>query len=173
MTPSIHIDLQALWRKASSFVLAIFWICGILFGVWICYLAGDSLIALMRRAVFCSVSIVGLLTVASFPFLLSALAVSISGPGLLLPVCFAGGFLYGYCSFAVFRSFYAVGWLIRPLLCFGIFTMAPVTYLYWLRHISGERKPCRMEIFFFLCIAVLVGTIDYSLISPFLAELLF
>lgn len=172
MAQKFHPDLQVWWRKGCTLFLAFFWLTGILFGAWISVAAGEPLLSLMRGAFSSSVSIVGLLLVTTLPFLLSALAVFLSGPGWLLPLSFGNGFLYSYVCLTVLRCFGSAGWLVRLLLCFGICMMTPVLYFFWLRHISGERKNIFGEVFFLFSLAVLIASIDYSLVSPFLANLI-
>ena len=173
MAPVLHHNLQVQRRKGLTLFLAFFWLGGILFGLWISCYAGDPLLSMMRSAVVSSVSIVGLMLAAALPFLLSAFAVFISGPGWLLPVSFVDGFLYGFACLTVVRAYGSAGWLIRPILCFSICASAPLTYIYWLRRVHNAQKPSVMETFFFLSCAVLIASIDYSLISSFLAELIF
>lgn len=173
MAFSFHHDLQARWRNLFTLFLAFSWLGGIFFGVWISCFAGGPLLSLMRNAFVCDVSIFGLLLTATLPFLLSALAVLISGPEWLLPVSFVCGFLYGHVCLTAIRAFGLAGWLIRPILCFSISTAAPLTYLFWLRIIHQEQRFSKLEALSFLSFAVLIGSLDYSLISPFLADLLF
>ena len=165
-------DLQTRRRKAYTLFLAFFWFAGIFSGILISRHADSTVLSLMRSAVDSAVSIVGLLSAACLPFLLSALAVSLSGPGWLLPVGFVNGFLYSYVSMTVFRSFGFSGWLLRPLLCFSMVSVAPALYCFWLRLISAGRESFFSETAFFLSLALLIGSVDYSLISPFLARLI-
>lgn len=167
-----HPDLQVWRRKGSRFFLAFFWLTGILSGAWISVSAGAPLLSLMRSALNGSVSVVGLLLVTTLPFLLSALAVFLSGPGWLFPLSFGYGFVYAYVSLAVLRSFGSAGWLIRFLLCFSVSAVTPILYFFWLRHVAGDGNNTVSEVFFFLSLAVLIGSIDYSLVSPFLAGLI-
>ena len=60
--------------KASRnhWILAFFWIVGLLTGILAVYLSGPSLSLLMRRTLDCSVSIARLLSAAFLPFILSS-----------------------------------------------------------------------------------------------------
>lgn len=173
MASGFQLDLQAKRRKGYTLFLAFFWFAGIVLGIWISVLAGTPLLSLMRSNFGSAVSIVGLLLAACFPFLISVFTVLISGPGWLLPVGFANGFLHGYICLAVIRSFGSAGWLLRLLLCFSIVSSAPVLYLFWLRLISRGKDGFFSETLFFFALTVLIGSIDYSLVSPFLADLIF
>lgn len=173
MAPALRRNLQVWRRKHRRLFLAFFWTCGILFGIWISFLAGSSSFSLMRGAPGATVSINALLLTATLPFLLSALAVFLSGPEWLLPVSLVCGFLYGYIGLLVFRTFGSAGWLIRPMLCFSICASAPLLFLYWQCLFASNRKMFLFETFFFLSCAVLIASFDYSHVSPFLASLIF
>lgn len=172
MAQSFLLDSKPRGRKVSRLFLAFFWVCGILFGVWICCLAGGPFLSAMRSALFRPVSIIGLLLTATLPFLLSALAVFISGSAWLLPLSFLSGFMHGAVSFAAYLSFGFAGWLLRPLLCFSAWATAPAAYWFWLRHISGSQRLSLGEACCFLSFAALIGSLDHSYISPFLAKLI-
>lgn len=160
-------------RKVSWLFLAFFWILGILTGIRISLQAGSPFLSLMRRA-FCSpVSIVGLLSGVSLPFLFSAFAVFLSKPQLVQFFSFFDGILYGTISLCAIRSSFDAGWLVQPLFCFSLLLSAPLSYWFRLRCLSEDSKPSAEEVFFFLSLAVLVGCYDYSCVSPFWAKLIF
>lgn len=105
MAQLFHRNMPAWWRKYCFLFLAFCWIAGLLSGASACLAAGDSLNSLMRGAAARPVSIVSLLGVTMFPFLLSAFAVYISEPWLLLIVSFGDAFvlplfLSAWCSAA-------------------------------------------------------------------------
>ena len=160
-------------RKLSRLFLAFCWVSGILAGVWVSCLTGDILLSLMRRALMAPVSISGLLTAATFPFLISALAVFLSCPSWLFLFSFLDGLLYGLSFFALYSCFASTGWLLRSLLCFSALVSAVLTFWYRLRYISGERKFSYTEFLLFGAFAVLIGSIDYAYVAPLLARLLF
>ena len=74
MAQHFHRNKPAWWRKYSFLFLAFCWIAGLLSGASVYLAAGDSLNSLMRSAVMRPVSIVSLLCVTMFPFLISAFA---------------------------------------------------------------------------------------------------
>ena len=94
-------SMPAWWRKYCFLFLAFCWIAGLLSGASACLAAGDSLNSLMRGAAARPVSIVSLLGVTMFPFLLSAFAVYISEPWLLLIVSFGDAFVLSFVSLGV------------------------------------------------------------------------
>ena len=159
-------------RRGSTLVLALFWISGILSGVAAFCFAGNPLLPMMRGILDGSVSIVGLLCVTVFPFLVSAFAVYICAPWLLFAVSFLKGFLFGFLSAAILVAFGSAGWLIRWFLMFSELVSLPLLYWFWVRNISGERGFSGAEVLVILSLLILIGSVDYCCISPFLAMLI-
>ena len=172
MAQIFHRNLPVWWRKCCFLLLALCWVAGLLSGVYVFLSAGSSLDSVMRSALTGPVSIVGLLCVTIIPFLLSAFAVYISGPWLLLPVCFGDAFVFSFVSLGVTGCGGYAGWLIRWLLVFSASVSSPLLYLYWLRHLTGRRRFDYWETAWVLCICALIGSVDFRIISPFLARLI-
>ena len=172
MAQLFHRNMPAWWRKYCFLFLAFCWIAGLLSGASACLAAGASLISLMRGAAARPVSIVSLLGVTMFPFLLSAFAVYISEPWLLLPVSFGDAFVLSFVSLGVMRCGGSAGWLVRWLLVFSASLASPLMYLYWLRHLTGRRRFDGLEAACVLCLCALIGSVDFRLVSPLLARLI-
>ena len=150
MAQLFHRNMPAWWRKDCFLFLAFCWIAGLVSGASACLAAGDSLNSLMRGAAARPVSIVSLLSVTMFPFLLSALAVYISEPWLLLIVSFGDAFVLSFVSLLA----------------------SPLMYLSWLRHLTGRRRFDGLEAACVLCLCALIGSVDFRLVSPLLARLI-
>ena len=160
--------------KASRnhWILAFFWIVGLLTGILAVYLSGPSLSLLMRRTLDCSVSIARLLSAAFLPFILSALAVFLLARSLIFPIAFAKGFCVGYVSLGIVYTFGLSGLLFCYLLCFTDLLVLPLLWLFWLQCLN-ESKISVFGVFLTISVLVfLIGSIDYRLISPFLADLI-
>lgn len=160
------------WRRGSSVFLALSWLSGFFFGSLIFYITGSSFSSLMRGVIYGSVSIVGLMSVSVLPFLISAFAVYISKPSLLLIVSFGKAFLFSFVSLGIMDGFASTGWLIRWLLMFSDLISLPVLYWFWNRHISGDIPFSAAESLLVLSLCILVGSVDYCYVSPFLANLI-
>ena len=145
MAQHFHRNKPAWWRKYSFLFLAFCWIAGLLSGASVYLAAEDSLNSLMRSAVMRPVSIVSLLCVTMFPFLISAFAVYISEPWLLLIVSFGDAFVLSFVSLGVVQCSGSAGWLVRWLLVFSASLASPLKYLYWLRHLTGHRRFSGLE----------------------------
>lgn len=160
------------WRKGCRFFLACFWLSGALCGILASLSAGRTLVSLMRGTLFVPVSIVGMLCATALPFLLSAFAVFLSRPVLLLTICFGKAFLFAFVSMGIFQAFGSAGWLLRWFLLFSDYASVPLLYWFWLRHISGERPLDGWETALLCSLALLIGSVNFSVISPFLAGLI-
>lgn len=173
MAQLFHRNPPLWWRKYSFLFLAFCWTAGLLSGAAVYLSAEKSLDSLMRGALGRPVSIVSLLCVTILPFLLSAFAVYISKPWLLLPVSFGDAFVLCFVSLGVMQCGGSAGWLVRWLLMFSASLAAPLLYLYWLRHVTGRRRFSSLEAACVLCLYALIGSIDYRLISPMLVRLIY
>ena len=165
--------LPDLRRKGCRLLLAFSWLAGLLCGLASYIFAGDSLDSLMRGAVFGSVSISGLLSVTILPFLFSAFAVYVRKPRLLHIAAFGKAFALSFVCLGIMHACGSAGWLVRWLLCFSSCAFAPVLYLYWLRHISGSRRFSFGEAALVFSAAVLIGSVDFTIVAPFLARLIY
>ena len=170
MARLFHLSFPEWWRKYRSVLLALCYLAGLFFGVFVFRSADERLELLMRGAFSGTVSIVGLLCVTILPFLFSAFAVFLSRPVLLFLVSFVQAFAFSFVSLGILRCSGSAGWLTRWLLCFSGSVFAPVLYLYWQRHLT--RPFSGLEAAGMLSVCLLIGSIDYCLISPFLARLI-
>jgi hypothetical protein len=139
MAQFLHSVISYTIRKSHVFLLALFWVLGLLFGDYLFGLAGSNLASQMPLAAMRQPSIFGLLTSISLPFLFSAFAVYISAPKLLLLIGFTKAVLSGFFFAAVYAAFGSSGWLLRCLLLFTDVCSTVLLYHYWLRHVSGIR----------------------------------
>ena len=153
--------------------LGLFWIVGLLAG-GSCFLFGaDHLIPQMRVSLNGNVSIVCFFCLIFLPPFLSILAASTGMHSLLYVIAFGKAFLYAFASMALLLSFGSAGWLVRLLLGFSGILSAPVLYWFWLRCLCPGSGLSALEIFFFISVFLLIGSIDYCLITPFWAGLYF
>lgn len=165
-------DLMLFWRKTSPWLLALSWIIGMLLGIPAALAASEFLVPMMRGSVSYPVSIPGLLAATLLPFLISAYAVSLSEPWLLLFISTIKAFGFSFCACGVSLAFGQSSWLVRFLFLFSDHCLIPVLYLYWLRHIRGESMVTSWELPACIGTALAVGSIDYCLIAPFLVSLI-
>lgn len=172
MNSIFHLNLSNLCCKTTRSVLAVCWCVGLLFGIFVSLSAGDFLASTMHAALSGSLSIFGLLTVILLPFLLSALAVSISMPILLIPIVFLKAFLFAFTGMGILTAFYAARWVLAGLLLFCDTLTQPLLWWFWLHAIpNGGSFLLRRAL---ICVigTVLVGLFDFYFVAPFLANLI-
>ena len=154
-------------------VLGLFWIVGLLAG-GSCFLFGaEHLIPQMRVSLTGNVSIVCFFCLIFLPPFLSILAASSGMHSLLYVIAFGKAFLYAFASAALLLSYGSAGWLVRLLLGFSGILSAPVLYRFWLRCLCSGSGLSALEVFCFISVYLLIGSIDYRLIMPFWADLYF
>lgn len=173
--PQARMSILNLTAKANHslavrrMLLGIFWFLGMLIAVVSYSQARISFASMMRLAVADQVSIVSLIVSVLLPYLLSAFAVYISKPLLLLPIAFLRGFSLMLVLMGTSEAFGNAGWLVRSLFLFSDLSFMPFLYLFWHRSISGLTKDGQ-----WVCCAVgiFIACLDYRYVSPFLVGLL-
>ena len=148
--------------------LAAGWIIGLLLGYGLYLHADENVVSLMRGVLTSPVSIAGLVNVTLLPFLFSAFAVYL-GYARFLPVLAAGkAFGFGFVLLCAMDQFGSAGWLACPLLLFSDMGTVVVLWLYWLQASDGAGFSFR-ALAPYVGAAVLIGSLDYWVIGPFLA----
>lgn len=165
-------DLSSCLRKSSRWILAFCWTSGLVFGIFFFLAAGDSIILLMRRIPLGTVSIVSLLGITTFPFLLSFFVVSISKPIMILPISFLKAFTFSFVSLGILHGFGLYGWLLRYLLLFTDCASVPLLYLLWQRNLADGNLFLGWKNSLYFLSACLIGSLDYCIISPYLVCLI-
>lgn len=168
----LHKRLSDILRRKSIVFLAIWWFAGLILGALAAYHLSDSFFPLMRAAAQSRVSIVSLMTVTLLPLLASALAVSLDRSVLIFGISFIKAFLYSLCLAGMIGTFGSAAWLVAFLFLFSDNLTIPVLFLFWFRHIEGRRRSFCTDCLVCSVVCVLVGIMDFCLISPFLANLL-
>lgn len=170
---SIHNGIKSF---DNSFVvrrlfLAVFWVFGLLIGLYISFRTPILFFSLMRTYAYERVSILGLVLIVSFPLILSAIAVRFSTPLLFLPVAFLKAFCFSYCSNGIVLAFGSAGWLVRWLFVFSDSCAVIVLFWFWIRNIAGDRGLFTRDFFIGVLSIILFCCIDYFVVSPFTAIL--
>lgn len=159
-------------RRSSILLLACVWMTGLILGVFFSARSSDSYFLLMRTAASSRVSIAGLIASAYLPFLFSAFAVLIGKPWLLYPLSLIKALASGFGFSGAALAFGSAGWLAQPLLFFTDVCLLPVLCWFMIRHIGGAENSLKRDFFLCTAAAVLVGCLDYCVVSPFLAMLI-
>jgi len=160
-------------RKGNAMVLALGWTCGLVFGCILYLLTGPFVMLLMRGVLHGTVSIVSLLTSLLLPFLIAAFAVYISRPWLLILFGTAKACLLSFVSLGILLCYGSAGWLLRLMLMFSDLIGAVLLYGFISRHLRPGIRFCAGEVFALTSLCVLVGSIYFVYILPFLADMIY
>lgn len=162
-----------LFRRIYRPLISFFMFLGLLCGIFLAVNSDPFISSMMRTAPFGSVSIVGLFTVLFLPFLLAAFAVFISSTWLLFPLCFVRLLSFAYSAKIAILAFGDAGWLVRWLLMFSSAMLLPLFVWFCMRHGDGEKRENLWMDFAICAVLILViGSLDYHIISPFLVGLI-
>ena len=168
MRKSFCFQCDPTYLQGCRILLPVVWCLGLFLGIaFSC--CSDTFSSLMRVALWSDVSIVGLATVILLPYLLTAVAVFISQPILILSVAFCKAFLFAACGSAIALAFGYSGWLIRMLLQFSDCTGIPVLYLLWNRCLNRDRMQLIGAFTAALALLFVLGSIDHWVIAPFVS----
>ena len=160
-------------QRRFPLLLGLVWASGFATGGFIHCVFGSVFFPWMRGIIFLPVSIVGLFCAACFPFLFSVFAVYLGLRWLLYPVCFGKALIFSLISSALWVHFGTAGWLAWLLIMFNDVISLPLLYRYWLRYISGLRPFSIVDVLLTVSCLLIIGSVDYYCISPFLATLSF
>jgi len=152
-------------------ILAFFWTVSLICGV--CISANDqSVVSLMRLLPYAQVSIVGLILVLFVPLLISIICVRFANLIVIYIISALKGFLLGYCLYGISAAFGDSGWLMRFLLFFSESCSTFVLLWFWVRQLGGICVSFRRDCISASLASLIIGMIDYLLVSPFLTSLM-
>lgn len=171
-------DMQSIQPSASLcrlrlFFLAFIWCLSFSIGIVFAYFNQNITVSLMCTAPLCRVSIFGLVITLLFPLLITAVAVHFSIPHLIFPIVIFKGISFGYCLFGSFLTFGSASWLVYSLLTFSETVMVVPLLWLWVVYLCGSTISLKRK--FTLCVlaALMLGIVDYFMVSPYLATLMF
>lgn len=156
---------------SCRFLLIACWCAGVAGGVLGASNTG-SFLSLMRMCCESRVSIVNLLIIPCFPFLISAIAVYFDLYPILLLCAVFKLFCFSFCACITLLSFHSAGYLICILLLYTDILTTPVLCRFqWLGYLRGRVHFYRNTL---LCLLWFVGVCvsDYIWIAPLLREIL-
>jgi len=158
-------------RKMNLLLLAFFTFFGCSLGVYTSHTSDIISFHLMRMAVTCPVSIVGLTFVMLLPFLITAFAIWISKPYLILPVSFFNSFSFTLILCYTIVVFDTAGWLVCLMLLFSnIFVQFALNW-HWIRFLSGTSVSPAEDLLICVFCALAIIVVDYFFVAPYLVQL--
>lgn len=156
-------------RKSWSF-LALSCFLGAVAGVVVADAVGSHYFLLMRMAVGCHVSIVGLAVSVWIPFLVSVFFIVHSKPWLACLICVLYITDFVVTGYALAVSFARAGWLVKCMMQFSDVCLIPALLYLCVKRMQG--KQCKHTVIYLSVFAIVIGMIQYSLISPFMVNLI-
>ena len=159
--------------KLSAIFLSVPWSLGLIGGIYIASAGNSSFYRLIYASAYDRVTIIGLFAVLFLPLFISAIFVWIDMPALQYGICFIKAFFLGFSLCCIKYSFVNAGWLIMVMLLFSDCCMVVPLLWFWCRHISGCKFYLKRDILYSCLIAILVGILDYFVVSPYLVSLMY
>ena len=158
--------------KEPVFALACAFLAGLIGGLLLSASAGITPDHAALAATNGRITAIGLLSVIGLPLCFSAFAVYISRSRLVIPIAFCKAFLFSYTGSSILVAFGSAGWLIFLLLMFSDILMLPALWWYWKLALEGRAKASLTGLVPVSVAGILIGSLDYHVIGPFLANLL-
>ena len=152
-------------------VLAFLWLGALISGV--CITTYRSLFStLMRMCAATHVSIVGLVVTLFLPYVIAVLSIHYDRPAVIYCLSTIKAYCSGVSLALIYTGFGTGCWIALPLILFSM--LAGNVYLLYLciRYIGSDKQlTLRNAVFSFIGILI-IGIIDYLIISPFLVEVM-
>lgn len=158
--------------KDRRVLLSISILAGLIAGVLSATSANEPYINMIRMAMLSRQSILGFLGVFLLPLLISIFFVYNFPGTLLIPVSFIKAFLYAFCARIVTMATGSAAWVYHILFLFSDTCFFVILCWFWYRHCAGNRITVFRDTVFCITVLVLLGTIDYVHISPYLVILI-
>jgi len=158
--------------RMSTVTLIVVWSVGLLLGALFSPNLGDAVFTIVRREVSARSSVISHLVTVCLPLLLAAFVVNKHKSYLLLLISIVRAFQFTFCGGIICSLYGSAGWLVRFLLQFSDVFSVPILCWFSLRHISVDRGVNKKDFRISLLLTLIVGCIDYFVISPFFASLI-
>ena len=168
VAPACRIDR----RNLCKLLVLPVWISSLTLGILTARYSAHFLTPMVQSAVGLEPTFPALFRSAVLPFLLSAFAVFLSEPWLLLPICSMKAFGFGFCASGVYLAFGTAGWLVRFLFLFTDVLVIPILLFYCLRQLRSEKSFHLIEPLTFVGISSALAAVDYYVIAPFLVSII-
>ncbi len=148
------------------------WIAGLLFGLYFASKAPLSTMTLFRLIPFSGAHKFHFFLLLLFPLLFSAVLLRFAPASFLYLFVFLDACSLCYCSFCFGFAISGAGWLVCILCLFSALISAATLLYFILRGLRVQNTTFAIDLIVSLTITLVVGCIDYHIISPFLMGLL-
>ena len=156
------------YKKSSLYILLISasWCLGLIIGTFVVSQITYNTLSLMRSCFYERSSIVVYLLILSIPLFLSVITVALAKPLLMVPVLFIKSFVLSVCWFMFYSACGNAGWLTPLTVLFPDIITSIVLLFFIFRNIPYRRASFVTDYIINLVIVIIIGFIDYSVISP-------
>lgn len=151
-----------------AFYVPLFWLFGFGFGIFLSHTHSTLFSSLMREALMCSLSIVGLCVTVLLPLIISAFAGRYDA---LLIICFLKALSLGFSGTIISLQFHEAAWLIIILFMFSNLISLILLCVVSMQYCNGCFQPFRYLSILCILICILLIGIDYHYIAPLLLSL--
>ena len=168
----VQFQLQRIRNHSKFFVdilpLSAFLLFGFFTGAGYARTVSFLFLPYLNAAITHNFSFFGFTFAHALPLVLSILIVRFRRIYFLYILAAFKAFSFSFCLCAIGYCFGSAGWLIRFLLLFSDSCILPCLIWLWLRCFSRKCIAFKKDLTACIGITVLVGFIDYFVISPFL-----
>lgn len=156
--------LQGCNCSMRIFILAFLWTVSIAIGMYMAFGLKEVNISFMQGVVSQHISFAGLAVILLLPLFISIIALWLGFKELIRILCCLRGLVLGYCLLGLLQAFGSAGWLVCTMLLFSNIAGSLILFCIWVS--SSFNK------IFSLIFVVLIGCMDYFLISPYLVYII-
>ena len=150
-----------LFHRIYPLALVLVWSIGLVTGLYLTNRIPVESLSLMHMLELSHVSIVCVLLVRLFPFLISILLMRYLPQYLILPFVLFEGIQYSYCSCLFSIIYGSAAWLVRAVIFFSANLSAPVLLFLWLVFPGSEGSSRRWIVCGVLAVPVLFALSPY------------
>lgn len=154
------------------FAVACFWLLGLISGAAVAWKTAIIHTSLTQSLYYSDLSVVGFLAMLIFPYLLSAVLFRTSIGKCVFLLILIKAYSFSWSSVTFLLTFGCAGWLFRLLFMFSSCLTSVLLLWYWIRNFSNDRKGKKSDLFLCLVLTLIIGFIDFSIISPLGVRLL-
>lgn len=167
---SVHFSCQS--RKKNIFILSGLYVVSIVFGLLLAFYSDPIIVSLMGAAPGSCASIVDLLAVAVYPFLLAAVFVMMFQSYGLLLLCFLKLSCFMFLLTGTVLYWGSSAWLVSVLLLFSCGISCTCLLLFTMRCFVHENTEVHYDLFVCFLLSIAAAVIEHTVFAPLLAKII-
>ena len=160
-------SLLSFGRNNRLFFIAFLWCLSISTGYIMAFVSKGEVVRLFFAIGNGSSSVIGLFFATIFPFLLSAVVVSLGALNCIFLLLFVKGVAVGLFSAGLLFSFSSAGWIVCLLLSFSeMFGLVPMLWFWISSFMQDSKASVRRTFLRCMCVLLALVFVDIVFISP-------